>query len=61
MPKKVTRRKESTKKSFRLIIGGDLDEFRCPDCGSLLLKGKGLETAIVEIKCRHCKTLVSNH
>lgn len=53
--------KEPIKKTFRLIIGGELDELRCPDCGSLLLKGKGLEKSIIEIKCRHCKTIVSNH
>jgi predicted RNA-binding Zn-ribbon protein involved in translation (DUF1610 family) len=52
--------KQPIKKSFNLVIGGDLDEFRCPDCGSLLLKGKGLEKALVEVKCRHCKALVSN-
>ena len=53
--------KKTVKKSFRLIVGGDLDEFRCPDCHSLLLKGKNLEKAMVEIKCRRCGALVSNH
>jgi len=52
--------KKTVKKSFNLVIGGDLDEFRCPDCGALLLKGRGLEKALVEVKCRHCKALVSN-
>lgn len=52
--------KKKVKKSFSLVIGGDLDEFRCPDCGALLLKGKNLEKAQVEVKCKRCGTLVSN-
>lgn len=51
--------RKTVKKSFNLVIGGDLDEFRCPDCHSLLFKGRGLEKASVEVKCRHCKALVS--
>ena len=49
------------KKSFTLVVGGDLEEFRCPHCGALLLKGCGLEKSIIEIKCRHCKAIVRNH
>lgn len=52
--------KKTVKKSFTLVIGGELDEFRCPECHSLLLKGKGLEKAQIEVKCRKCKTLVSS-
>lgn len=53
--------KKKMKKGFTLVIGGDLDEYRCPDCNSLLLKGRNLEKAMVEVKCKRCGALVSSH
>jgi phage FluMu protein Com len=32
------------------------DEFRCPDCGKLLLKG---DINSVQVKCPRCKSIVS--
>ena len=51
--------KKTVNKSFRLVIGGDLDELRCPDCHRLLLKGKNLEKSLIEVKCK-CGAIVSN-
>ncbi len=51
--------KKTVKKGFTLVVGGDLDEYRCPECNMLLLKGRNLEKSQVEIKCRRCGTLVS--
>lgn len=42
------------------LVKGDLDEFVCGNCGALLLKGKHLEKAHIEVKCRRCGTLVMN-
>lgn len=58
--------KESVKKSssgrFQLVIGGkDLNEYRCDSCGHLLMRGRNLEKAIVEIKCKWCGALARTH
>ena len=57
--------RESVKRSdtgrFKLVIGGELDEYRCDSCGKLLMKGKNLEKSIVEIKCKWCGALARTH
>jgi RNase P subunit RPR2 len=58
---KKYRVKKKINKSFRFVVGGDLDDFRCPKCNALLLKGKHLEKAVIEIKCKSCGTIVANH
>ena len=42
------------------LVKGELDSFVCGNCGALLLRGKHLEKAHLEIKCRRCGTLVMN-
>jgi hypothetical protein len=54
---------KATKKSMddhiRLILAkGDLDEFHCGSCGVLLFKGVHLEKAMIEVKCRSCKSML---
>ena len=51
-----------TEPRMRLVVakGQSLDEFRCPTCGALLLKGKNLEKALIEVKCRRCGDLIVN-
>lgn len=47
----------------RLVVSKgrhSMDEFRCPSCGALLLKGKNLEKALIEVKCRRCGSLIVN-
>jgi len=46
---------------FKLVIGGDLDEYRCDSCGKLLMKGTNLEKSVVEIKCKWCGALARTH
>lgn len=46
---------------FTLVIGGDLDDYRCDNCGHLLMRGSNLEKAIVEIKCKKCGALARTH
>lgn len=48
------------KVQVKLILskGEQMDEFRCGGCGAMLLKGKNLEKAIIEVKCRRCGALV---
>jgi len=46
---------------FNLVIGGELDEYRCDSCGRLLMKGRNLEKSIVEIKCKWCGALARTH
>ena len=57
--------RESVRRSdtgrFRLVIGGDLDEYRCDSCGRLLMKGRNLEKSIIEIKCKWCGALARTH
>lgn len=44
---------------MRLVLAkGELDEFRCGSCGSLLFKGLNLEKSAIEVKCRSCGTLL---
>ena len=56
-PRKKTLRKG---KGVRLILADGLDEFRCSECGTLLLKGTNLQKAFIETKCHKCGTIVSN-
>lgn len=56
----IYKRMNRLSKGIQYVIGGDLDELRCPGCNALLLKGKNFEKSIIEVKCRRCSTLVSN-
>jgi predicted RNA-binding Zn-ribbon protein involved in translation (DUF1610 family) len=45
---------------MKLMVGHNatLDEFRCGNCGALLFKGRNLEKAMIEVKCRKCGKIV---
>ena len=52
---------KQTKKSIDLILPSPgMDEFRCGECGAMLLKGLHLEKAVIEVKCKRCGSLVVN-
>lgn len=55
----VPTKKAMSDSHLRLVLTkGDLDEFRCGNCGSLLFKGLNLEKSMIEVKCRSCGTLL---
>lgn len=58
----IYKRIKGISKSLKLVIGKsqDLNDYRCPECNSLLLRGINLEKAIVEIKCKKCGIIVDN-
>lgn len=58
--KKRLKVKKSMNTVHLIISKGELDEFRCEDCGTLLLKGTHLEKALIEVKCKVCGSLVIN-
>jgi len=52
---------ENVQAVIKMVISDPtLNEFRCGGCGMLLLRGRNLEKALIEVKCPRCKSLVIN-